>query len=107
MTDKFITSGEFDLQQCPDLTNLLEAVADANSTEPVFSCSESCVTLFEKLGESCSTDLQSAFRTADPPIGDYSVKFFDACDITRAAMSPGMAPVEVPVAPVSNTKVRA
>lgn len=95
LTDRTILDGNFDITQCPELITVLEAVQNSPATDPVITCGQACVDLFNTLGDSCRTTLIEGFRNAkNPIIAKYSTDFFDKCgafQMQNMSSPPGMA----------------
>lgn len=98
LTDQTIISGNFDLNECPQILQLLQDVQDGSTSKNI-TCSQACVDLFNTVGESCRTKLISAFRTAkNPIISEYSNDFFGKCEAIQSEPS-SASPVEAAPSP--------
>lgn len=102
MTDRAILDGNFNLNQCPEVIKLLEAVQNISTTEPNISCSQNCVDLFNTLGESCRENLIEGFKNAkNPLIATYSTEFFNKCEAFQEIGNLAASPVQALPSPES------
>jgi hypothetical protein len=97
LADPAISSGEFRVPNCPGLVSILNDLYN-NVTDPKITCEPACVSIFNKLGDECSTALRDAFTGTDP-VGKAGSAFYDACDDVSPATAPEAAPTTASPSP--------
>ncbi|KAL4452414.1 hypothetical protein ABPG75_008076 [Micractinium tetrahymenae] len=100
LSDPAITGLKFELDQCPSLLRLLDAVQLGNQN-PAVSCDLGCVRQFAKLNDTCAKEMRDAFSAGTTDnVGPLATAFFESCDElvqgNTAGPSPSMAPGPAP-----------
>lgn len=106
LTDPAVTGGTFDLDLCPSLLGMLDAVNTGATEYPGLTCEPACAGTFDALGDTCFSELSNQFLVDPAPLGVLGSQHLQMCVQVSNTVGASPAPAASP-APMGPSEARA